>query len=116
MNAPSHRRGLREKLLDSLDRKEWEELFMHGGCGIWAMLLHEKLDLPLTYFGFPDVDHFALLDKLDRPAIASGWSQSSPKLAGNRSPDRFSLDEHRSHMMGPFRVGALRSLARRKSI
>jgi hypothetical protein len=56
MNALSNSRGLREKLLDSLDREEWEDLFMHGGCGIWAMLLHEKLNLPLAYFCFPDVD------------------------------------------------------------
>jgi hypothetical protein len=50
-NSPQR---LREHLRGAIERNDYRTLFMEGGCHIFAIVLHEKLGLPLHYSVSPN--------------------------------------------------------------
>jgi hypothetical protein len=49
-------RGVREKILQSVQKKDYRALFMEGGWQFYALVLQEQLGLPLFYVSFPGHD------------------------------------------------------------
>jgi hypothetical protein len=46
----------RDKILWALDKEDYRALFIEGGCQFYALVLNEKLQLPLFYECFPGQD------------------------------------------------------------
>ena len=44
----------REHFRSMIERNDYRTLFMAGGCHVFALVLHERLGLPLFYSVFPD--------------------------------------------------------------
>jgi hypothetical protein len=49
---------LRELFRQRIANKQYEDLFAGGGCGFFALVLHEKLSLPLFYASPQDLDEY----------------------------------------------------------
>lgn len=85
---------LRRFMRSYIENSDYESLFTQGGCYFFALVLHEKLHLPLHYLSPPNKDEYAhvfvmrgsecfdYLGQRNREQIAeqyASWSDVQPK-------------------------------------